>query len=276
MEKKKITLADLDTLKKSFKREGLHTVCQTAKCPNIGECFKNKTATFMILGDICTRNCAFCATGHGKPLIIDLNEPEKITLAVKKLGLKYVVITSVTRDDLSDGGAGHFKKVIEALKNEIRNIKVEVLVPDFKGSKESIDIVCSSGIDVFSHNIETVPSLYKFRNNAVYKRSLDVLSYAKSKKMIIKTGVMLGLGETDNELLQVFQDLKNIDCDILTIGQYLQPEKNNVRQIKEYTENEFTNIKNKALDAGIKNCVSGRYVRSSYFAESSYNSLFSV
>lgn len=276
MEKKKITLADLDTLKRSFQSKGLHTVCQTAKCPNIGECFKNKTATFIISGDICTRNCSFCATGHGKPLPLDLDEPEKIALTVKNLGLKYVVITSVTRDDLSDGGAEHFKKVSEAIKNTIHNIKLEVLVPDFKGSKESLDIVLSSGIDVFSHNIETVPSLYKFRSSAEYQRSLAVLSYAKSKKIIIKTGIMLGLGETEEELMRVFFDLKNIDCDILTIGQYLQPSKNNVLQVKEYTEDEFKHIRQKALDAGIKNCVSGRYVRSSYFAESSYNSLFSA
>lgn len=274
MNKKKITLADLDILKKHFQSKGLHTVCQTAKCPNIGECFKNKTATFMILGNICTRNCSFCATIHGKPVIIDKDEPKKIAQTIKDLKLKYIVITSVTRDDLQDGGAEHFKNVVESIKNNIPDIKIEVLVPDFKGCKSSLDIVFSSHINVFSHNIETVPSLYKFRNNAIYQRSLDVLSYAKQNNFIIKTGIMLGLGETENELLKVFQDLKNIKCDILTIGQYLQPTKDNISIVKEYTEEEFEQLKQKALNAGLKNCVAGRYVRSSYFADTSYNSLF--
>ena len=179
MEKKRISLADLDLLKKSFKQSGLHTVCQAAKCPNIGECFKNKTATFMILGDICSRNCAFCATKHGTPLQIDKQEPQKLANTIKDLNLKYVVITSVTRDDLPDGGAEHFKNVVNRIREEIPNIKIELLVPDFKGTEKSIDIVLSSKPDVFGHNIETVPSLYKFRKFADYKRSLYVLSYAK-------------------------------------------------------------------------------------------------
>lgn len=273
MEKKRISLADLDLLKKSFKQSGLHTVCQAAKCPNIGECFKNKTATFMILGDICSRNCSFCATTHGKPLDIDEQEPQKLADTIKSLGLKYVVITSVTRDDLSDGGATHFKNVVDTIKQEIPDIKVELLVPDFKGDEKSLDIVLSSKFDVFGHNIETVPALYKFRKWADYNRSLDVLSYAKKKGFITKTGIMLGLGETEDQLLEVFKDLKRINCDILTIGQYLKPLKDNADMVKEYSQEEFDYLKQKALDAGIKVCVSGKYVRSSYFAEQTFKKI---
>ena len=273
MEKKRISLADLDLLKKSFKQSGLHTVCQAAKCPNISECFKNKTATFMILGDICSRNCAFCATTHGKPLEIDEKEPQKLADIIKDLGLKYVVITSVTRDDLSDGGATHFKNVVDTIKQKIPNIKIELLVPDFKGDEKSLDIVLSSKLDVFGHNIETVPALYKFRKWADYERSLDVLSYAKKKGFITKTGIMLGLGETEEQLSDVFKDLKRINCDILTIGQYLKPLKDNADMVKEYTPEEFDYFKQKALDAGIKVCVSGKYVRSSYFADNTYQFL---
>ena len=273
MEKKRISLADLDLLKKSFKQSGLHTVCQAAKCPNIGECFKHKTATFMILGDVCSRNCAFCATTHGKPLETDKEEPVKLANTIKNLGLKYVVITSVTRDDLPDGGAEHFKNVVNTIRKEIKDIKIELLVPDFKGDTKSIDVVLSSKPDVFGHNVETVPSLYKFRKWADYNRSLDVLSYAKQKGFITKTGIMLGLGETEPQLLELFKDLKRIDCDILTIGQYLKPLKDNAEMVKEYTDEEFEYLKQKALEAGIKTCVSGKYVRSSYFAENTYQFL---
>ena len=258
MEKKRISLADLDLLKKSFKQSGLHTVCQAAKCPNIGECFKHKTATFMILGDVCSRNCAFCATTHGKPLDIDKDEPLKLANTIRNLGLKYVVITSVTRDDLPDGGAEHFKNAVKMIRKEINDIKIELLVPDFKGDTKSIDIVLSSKPDVFGHNVETVPSLYKFRKLADYNRSLNVLSYAKKKGFITKTGIMLGLGETEAQLLDLFKDLKRINCDILTIGQYLKPLKNNAEMVKEYTDEEFEYFKQKALEAGIKTCVSGK------------------
>ena len=273
MEKKRISLADLDLLKKSFKQSGLHTVCQAAKCPNIGECFKHKTATFMILGDVCSRNCAFCATTYGKPLDIDKDEPLKLANTIRNLGLKYVVITSVTRDDLPDGGAEHFKNTVNVIRKEISDIKIELLVPDFKGDTKSIDVVLSSKPDVFGHNVETVPSLYKFRKWADYNRSLDVLSYAKQKGFITKTGIMLGLGETETQLLELFKDLKRINCDILTIGQYLKPLKDNAEMVKEYTDEEFEYLKQKALEAGIKTCVSGKYVRSSYFAESTYQFL---
>ncbi|MDD5021806.1 MAG: lipoyl synthase [Endomicrobiaceae bacterium] len=272
MEKKKISLSDLDFLKKNFKNKNLHTVCQSARCPNIGECFKNKTATFLILGDICTRGCLFCATAHGMmPNQIDEKEPQKIAETVKELKLKYVVITSVTRDDLKDGGAQHFADTVNELKKEIPDIKVEVLVPDFQGSQESLDIVFNSNPDVFSHNIETVPSLYKYRKKARYNRSLDVLKYAKQKGFITKTGIMLGLGETEDELMQTMRDLNTVHCDILNIGQYLKPTKDNVDIVKEYSDEEFENLKQKALSVGIKNCLSGKYIRSSYLAENSYN-----
>jgi lipoic acid synthetase len=267
VEKKRISLADLDLLKKSFKQSGLHTVCQAAKCPNIGECFKNKTATFMILGDICSRNCSFCATKHGTPLKIDKEEPNKLAKTIKLLNLDYIVITSVTRDDLQDGGAEHFKRVVNTIKKEIPNIKIELLVPDFKGRIESLDIVLSSKPDIFGHNIETVPSLYKFRKGADYNRSLNVLLYAKQKGFITKTGIMLGFGEKKEELIEVFKDLKKINCDILTIGQYLKPLKDNTEITKEYSVEEFEYFKQKALEIGIKVCISGKYVRSSYFAE---------
>lgn len=270
MEKKRINLAELDELKKNFKHYGLHTVCQSAKCPNINECFKNKTATFMILGDICTRNCAFCATRHGKPSPVDENEPQKLANVIKNLQLKYVVITSVTRDDLSDCGAEHFKNTVNTLRKELPNLKIELLVPDFKGIEKNIDIVLSSKPDVFGHNIETVPYLYKYRSTANYERSLKVLAYAKKQGFITKTALMLGLGETEEQLINVFKDLKNINCDILTIGQYLKPLKDNAAVVKEYTDEEFEYFKKKALEVGIKVCVSGRYVRSSYFADSTY------
>ncbi len=270
MEKKKISLADLDFLKKNFKDKNLHTVCQTARCPNIGECFKNKTATFIILGDVCTRGCSFCSTKRGNPCGVDEKEPQKIAETVKELGLKYVVITSVTRDDLNDGGASHFVSVIKEIK-KINGVKIETLVPDFQGSHNCVDMVLSAGPDVFSHNIETVASLYKYRKNAVYERSLDILKYAKQKGFLIKTGIMLGLGETESELLKTVRDLNNIGCDILTLGQYLKPSKESVEIAKHYQDAEFEYLKNKVLEAGIKNCVSGKYVRSSYFAENAYN-----
>ena len=273
MEKKRISLVELDGLKKQFKHERIYTVCQSAKCPNIGECFKNKTATFMILGHICSRNCAFCATKHGIPLPIDLQEPQKLANMIKKLKLHYVVITSVTRDDLDDCGAAHFKTVVNTLQKENPSLKIELLVPDFKGITKNLDIVLSTKFEVFAHNIETVPSLYKFRKQADYDRSLKILEYAKQKGFTTKTGIMLGLGESKEELLKLFKDIKKINCDILTIGQYLKPLKNNVDIIKEYSTEEFEYFQKKAQETGIKICISGRYIRSSYFADKTYNNL---
>ncbi|MDR3256233.1 MAG: lipoyl synthase [Endomicrobium sp.] len=273
-EKKKITIADITALKKDFGFKSLNTVCQSAKCPNIGECFKKGTATFLILGKYCTRGCGFCAIEKHKPELVDKNEPLKIAKAIKKLGLLYVVITSVTRDDLPDGGAEYFAKTIDEIKTLIHGIKVEVLVPDFLGSEKSIDTVLDANPDVFSHNLETVPALYgKVRKGAEYKRSLEVLKYAKSRDCKVKTGIMLGLGETQSQVFETIGDIKNINTDTLTIGQYLAPTKEHYPVIKEYTQEEFKIIEDFAVSTGIRQVISGRYIRSSYLAEESFKKL---
>ncbi|HEV2170846.1 MAG TPA: lipoyl synthase, partial [Candidatus Binatus sp.] len=208
----------------------LHSVCQEACCPNIGECFSHRTATFMLMGDVCTRNCPYCAVAHGKVRPLDADEPRRIAAAVARLGLQHVVVTSVDRDDLPDGGAAHFAATADAIKSNPAPARVEVLVPDFQGSHESVDTVVRSPIDIYNHNIETVPSLYRSaRPGGNYERSLDVIRYAKDfaralgKPMFTKAGVMLGLGENNDELLEVIRDLRGVECDILTLGQYLRP-----------------------------------------------------
>ncbi|MDR1434720.1 lipoyl synthase [Candidatus Endomicrobiellum devescovinae] len=266
-EKKKITIADITALKKDFRTKGLNTVCQSAKCPNIGECFKKKTATFLILGKNCTRKCAFCAVEKYSPELVDADEPSKIAKTIKEFELSYSVITSVTRDDLPDGGAGHFAKTVNEIKLVLPNAKVEVLVPDFLGKTELIDIVLVSKPDVFSHNLETVPCLYdNVRKGADYKRSMKVLKYAKDAGFKVKTGIMLGLGETERQLFDIIKDVKDTGIDILTIGQYLAPTKKHYSVVKQYKDEEFQKIRNFALSIGIKQVISGRYVRSSYSA----------
>jgi lipoic acid synthetase len=272
--KKKITISVITALKDYFGFKGLNTVCQSAKCPNIGECFKKRTATFLILGKYCTRGCDFCAVEKRNPELIDINEPVKIAKAIKCLGLLYSVITSVTRDDLPDGGAEHFAKTINEIKTLIPENKVEVLVPDFLGNTKSIDIVLNATPDVFSHNLETVPALYgKVRKGADYKRSLEVLRYAKAAGFKVKTGVMLGLGETETEVFETIEDIKNTNIDILTIGQYLAPTKEHYPVIKEYSSEEFKTMKIFAASIGIKQVASDRYVRSSYLAEENFKRL---
>jgi lipoic acid synthetase len=267
-EKKKITIADITALKKDFRTKGLNTVCQNAKCPNIGECFKNKTATFLILGKNCTRKCTFCAVEKYNPEPIDEDEPSKIAKTIKEFKLSYSVITSVTRDDLRDGGAGHFAKTVNEIKFVLPNAKVEVLVPDFLGKTELIDIVLVSKPDIFSHNLETVPCLYdNVKKGADYKRSMKVLKHAKDAGFKVKTGIMLGLGETERQLFDTIKDVKDTGIDILTIGQYLAPTKKHYSVVKEYRTEEFQKIRDFALSIGIKQVVSGRYVRSSYLAE---------
>ncbi|MDR2251607.1 MAG: lipoyl synthase [Endomicrobium sp.] len=267
-EKKKITIADITALKKDFRTKGLNTVCQNAKCPNIGECFKNKTATFLILGKKCTRKCAFCAVEKYNPESVDTDEPYKVAKTIKEFELSYSVITSVTRDDLRDGGAGHFAKTVNEIKFVLANAKVEVLVPDFLGKTELIDIVLVSKPDIFSHNLETVPCLYdNVRKGADYKRSMKVLKHAKDAGFKVKTGIMLGLGETERQLFDTIKDVKDIGIDILTIGQYLAPTKKHYSVVKEYRTEEFQKIRDFALSVGINQVVSGRYVRSSYLAE---------
>ncbi|MCL2485399.1 MAG: lipoyl synthase [Endomicrobia bacterium] len=274
MQKKKIAIADITDLKNNFKSQNLNTVCQSAKCPNIGECFKKHTATFLILGKNCTRGCSFCAVDKNLPENIDNEEPIRVSLAIKDLGLKYSVITSVTRDDLKDGGAKHFAKTIHEIRNLNPDTKIEVLVPDFKGEQSSIDILLNAKPDVFSHNLETVPSLYeKVRTGADYSRSLDVLKYAKSKGFKVKTGIMLGLGETKPEIFSLISDLKNAEIDILTIGQYLAPTKKHHPVIKEYNEDEFEEVQKYAIEKGIRHAVCGRYVRSSYLADECFTKI---
>ncbi|MDR3274735.1 MAG: lipoyl synthase [Endomicrobium sp.] len=269
--KKKINIADITALEKNFKFKGLNTVCQSAKCPNIGECFKKRTATFLILGRYCTRGCDFCAVEKYNPEVVDINEPYKIAETIKELGLSYSVITSVTRDDLTDGGAKHFAKTVNAIKIVLPDNKVEVLVPDFFGDTKLIDVVLNAKPDVFSHNLETVPDLYgKARKGASYSRSLSVLKYAKSAGFKVKTGIMVGLGETEPQIFEVIKDVKNINVDVLTIGQYLAPTKEHYPAVKEYNPEEFKVIENFAVSIGIKQIISGRYVRSSYLAEEKF------
>jgi lipoic acid synthetase len=248
---------------------GLHTVCQEARCPNIGECWGHRTATFMLLGDTCTRNCGFCAVTHGRPLTVDPGEPFRVAHAVEQLGLRHVVVTSVNRDDLADGGAGHFAATAEAIRARLPTCRVEVLVPDFQGKQASVETVVASPIDIFNHNVETVPRLYKrVRAGAGYERSLDVLEHAGATRpgLLTKTGLMLGLGETEDELLHVFKDLRSIGCQILTLGQYLRPTAEHLPVERYVAPEAFEILRNQALSLGFRHVESGPLVRSSYHA----------
>ena len=251
----------------------LHSVCQEACCPNIGECFSHHTATFMLMGDVCTRNCPYCAVAHGKVRPLDPDEPRRIAEAVARLGLQHVVVTSVDRDDLPDGGAEHFAATARAIKQALPGTRVEVLVPDFQGSLVSVETVVGSPIDIYNHNVETVPSLYrKARPGGQYRRSLEVLQHAKhrarslERNLLTKTGVMLGLGEQRDELLEVMRDLREIECDILTLGQYLRPSKEHLPVERYVTPEEFSDLKRAGMDLGFRHVESGPLVRSSYHA----------
>ncbi len=253
-----------------LEKEVPNSICQEAKCPNRGECFSKGVLTFLILGTVCTRNCAFCSVRHGRPMPPDLSELNQILHAVEKLNLRFVVLTSPNRDDLPDGGAHHYATIVSSIHRQYPTVKVEVLIPDFQGKTEDIDIILSSNPDVLNHNIETVPSLYKgIRRGSLYGRSLDVLSYVKQKKpsMLTKTGIMLGLGESHDELLETFKDVAKRDVDILTLGQYLKPTKENADVKKYYSPEEFELYKTLAEEAGIRYVFSGPLVRSSYLAE---------
>ena len=248
---------------------GLHTVCQEARCPNIGECWGHRTATFMLLGDTCTRNCGFCAVTHGRPLAVDPAEPLRVASAVARLGLRHVVVTSVNRDDLADGGAAHFAATARAIKRLLPGCRVEVLVPDFQGNLASVAEVVASPIDVFNHNLETVPRLYRrVRAGARYARSLAVLEAAHRgrERLLTKTGLMLGLGETQEELASVFRDLRSIGCDILTLGQYLRPSGEHLPVERYVPPEEFTALGAEALALGFRHVEAGPLVRSSYHA----------
>lgn len=250
---------------------GLHTVCEEARCPNIGECWGHRTATFMLLGDTCTRNCAFCAVAHGRPLPVDPGEPFRVAHAVSRLGLRHVVVTSVNRDDLVDGGAGQFAATARAIKHVLPGCRIEVLVPDFQGDLGSVAVVTAAPIDVFNHNVETVPRLYRrVRPGARYERSLAVLSAAAGARpgFLTKAGIMLGLGESTDEVISVFQDLRAVGCEILTVGQYLRPS-GDARHlpVDRYVHpEEFAALGRAGLALGFRHVEAGPLVRSSYHA----------
>ena len=256
-------------LKKLARGLGLHTVCESAQCPNIGECWNHKTATFMLLGDICTRRCGFCAVPKGKPLPIDWDEPRRVAEAVATLGLKHAVVTSVNRDDDNIGGARIFAETIREIRELIPECRVEVLVPDFQGLDEALKIVLYARPDVLNHNTETVPRLYRVvRSGARYDRTLTLLQNAKkfSPGMVTKSGVMVGLGETTEELVEVFRDLGGAGVDILTVGQYLRPSRDHLPIARFYTPDEFDDLKSEAMRFGFRHVESGPLVRSSYHA----------
>jgi lipoic acid synthetase len=247
----------------------LHTVCESAACPNVGECWNRRTATFMILGNVCTRRCGFCAVQKGAPLAVDYDEPRRVAEASKILGLKYAVVTSVNRDDRKDGGAELFALTIQAIRERIPGCKVEVLVPDFQGSHAAMEIVMNAHPDVLNHNIETVPRLYRqVRLGARYERSLDMLAYAKRVRplALTKSGLMLGLGENNDEVLQVMRDLRAHEVDILTLGQYLRPSQKHLPIIRYVPQDEFDELKRLGYEMGFSHVESGPLVRSSYHA----------
>jgi len=262
---------EITRIKKTLRENKLHTVCEEAACPNLGECFSHGTATFMIMGDICTRRCPFCDVAHGKPKSLDPQEPMNLAKTIKAMSLKYVVITSVDRDDLRDGGAGHFTECIKAIREQSPETKIEVLVPDFRGRMDkAVEILKHQPCDVFNHNLETVPRLYKqARPGANYQESLTLLKKYKEAypQAMTKSGIMLGLGEQENEVNQVMKDLLEHGCSMLTLGQYLQPSKDHLA-VKEYvTPEQFDRYAETAIALGFKNVASAPLVRSSYHAD---------
>ncbi len=258
-------------LKELVGRLNLHTVCESAACPNIGECWNHRTATFMILGNVCTRRCGFCNVQKGAPLEVDLDEPNRVAEAVDALQLRFAVVTSVNRDDRKDGGAQQFADTIRAIRLRVPTCKVEVLVPDFQGRKESLDVVLDARPDVLNHNTETVPRLYRnVRLGASYERSLDMLAHAKRHAPAVptKSGLMVGLGETMEEVRGVLRDLRQSQVDIVTIGQYLRPTPNHLPVIRHVHPDEFLQLKQEGMAMGFQHVESGPLVRSSYHAAS--------
>ena len=263
-------------LKRLARSLDLHTVCESAHCPNIGECWHHKTATFMMLGNLCTRRCGFCAVPKGRPEPIDFDEPRRVAEAVARLGLRHAVITSVNRDDDLVGGARAFALVIAEIRRRASGCRVEVLVPDFQGNEEAVRVVVAARPEVLNHNTETVPRLYRVvRSGARYRRSLELLRLAKAvnPEGVTKSGVMVGLGEQTDELLEVFGDLASVGCDILTIGQYLRPSRDHLPMTRIYTPGEFQELKREALKMGFRHVESGPLVRSSYHAHEQASSL---
>ncbi|MFQ5601031.1 MAG: lipoyl synthase [Candidatus Krumholzibacteriia bacterium] len=246
----------------------LHTVCESARCPNIGECWGARTATFMILGDVCTRSCGFCAVKTGRPLGVDLDEPERVARAVRTLGLRHAVITSVNRDELPDGGAAVFAACIRAIRRELPTCRVEVLIPDFQGSWDALQMVLEAEPEILNHNTETVPRLYRrVRPQAKYERTLELLRRAKQRGAFTKSGIMIGIGETDEEIVDVMRDLRSVHCNVLTIGQYLQPTPEHLPVDRFVHPDRFRDFRDLAFEIGFQGCESGPLVRSSYHAE---------
>lgn len=261
------SVAEVDLL---MNKLSLNTVCKEANCPNLGECYKRRTATFMIMGNQCTRNCRFCNVTHGEPSKLDLQEPTHVAEAVKQLNLKHVVVTSVTRDDLSDCGAEHFANTIKNIRKLCPGTTIEVLIPDLKGIEKNLDIVIEANPDIINHNIETVERLYRsVRPQANYERSLFVLKYVKKRAphILSKTGIMVGLGETDEEIYKVMDDVLNVNDDILTIGQYLRPSSKHVELVEYVTPEKFEEYRQVGMKKGFKYIASSPLVRSSYKAE---------
>lgn len=261
----------VEQLKSVLRRQRLHTVCEEASCPNIGECFSHGTATFMIMGDVCTRRCPFCAVAHGRPGPLDGAEPSRLAETVADMGLRYVVVTSVDRDDLRDGGAGHFADCVAELRARCPELRIEILVPDFRGRRDkALDALASFPPDVFNHNLETVPRLYrKARPGSDYQWSLDLIAAFKAANPAVptKSGLMLGLGETHDEVVEVLRDLRAHDCDMLTLGQYLQPSRFHLAVERYWTPEEFEDLGKLARSFGFANVASGPLVRSSYHAD---------
>ena len=257
-------------LKAMLRASGLHTVCEEARCPNIGECFQAGTATFLILGDVCSRACRFCAVRSGQPVGLDSEEPLRVAQVVRRLGLRHAVITSVTRDDLPDGGAAAFAEVVHHIRRLSSRTSVEVLVPDFQGSQQALATLVTARPDILNHNLETVHRLYpRVRPNAMYERSLELLARAKARDPTIptKSGLMVGLGETREELLQAMADLLAAGCDILTVGQYLQPTPRQLPVARYYRPPEFRELAEEGQRLGFRHVEAGPLVRSSYHAE---------
>lgn len=251
------------------KESGVATVCEEARCPNVAECWAHGTATFMLMGDTCTRNCGFCAVSHGRPETLDPMEPYRLAHAIEKLGLQHVVVTSVDRDDLDDLGAGHFAATVRAIRHVVPSCEVEVLTPDFQGRRDCVETVASAPIAVYNHNLETVPRLYKrARAGAKYERSLDVLRFARATRpdLLTKAGLMLGLGEEIDEVRDVLRDLRTAGCDIVTLGQYLRPTARHLPVERYLDPAEFDDLGREALGMGFRHVEAGPLVRSSYHA----------
>ena len=257
-------------LRKRFRDSALHTVCEEAHCPNIGDCWERRTATFMILGDICTRACSYCAVTTGSPLTLDLEEPVRLAETVERMGLRYAVITSVNRDELPDGGAFIFAQCIRQIRRRLPTCKIEVLIPDFQGDRNALATVVNAAPDTLNHNIETVRRVFpRVRAKGDYDQSLELLSRAREQAShgVTKSGMMVGLGETWNEIIETMRDLRSVSCDLLTIGQYLRPSEKHVPLSRWYTPDEFDELRLEGEALGFKHVASGPLVRSSYHAD---------